>query len=243
LATDQYPLAFCRRERKREADAHFRLSQADRGKRRRPAQRRGTRMPSRTGRNCGQSCRCPAVTGSVNGFCPCSTARCSLWSACLASARGRGRRARCRHHQRLLLLRLFTSSGGMPVSLGASGVHTDIPGDQALRGSLGLQQPRSASRCCPAASAGTSHRTDPTARIAPARPATAYRSWSATVCRRSTTAVSTATAALSQRQQRQVEPTGRPSDLHARRRVIIHDLSPLSQQVLVPHQATLVPSY
>jgi hypothetical protein len=44
----------------------------------RPAPVRGTRIAFRTGSNCGESPRCPAVMTIDIGFCPCSTARCSL---------------------------------------------------------------------------------------------------------------------------------------------------------------------
>jgi hypothetical protein len=54
----------------------------------RPGPVRGTRVPSKTGWNCGLSCRWPAVTSSDSGFCPCSTANCSLVVS-RVTARGR----------------------------------------------------------------------------------------------------------------------------------------------------------
>ncbi len=64
----------------------------------RPGPTRGTQMAFRTGSNCGESPRCPAVITIDMGFWPCSTAKCSLGSGRRASVRARGRpaRRRCR---------------------------------------------------------------------------------------------------------------------------------------------------
>jgi hypothetical protein len=106
----------------------------------RPPPRRTTRMPSNTTVNCGLSPRCPAVTTSDNGFCPCSAAR---WVLVVNPPRDRP--SPC-------------SAGSMSTPPGGStcrspfdahqpradapagrGIHTHIPGDQPSGLRAGLQ--------------------------------------------------------------------------------------------------------
>jgi hypothetical protein len=75
----------------------------------------------------------------------------------------------------------------------------------------------------------------PTARTVPAGHATARRSGSATVCRRSTADASRSAdgpASCPPAATTPTAPTGRSSDHHVPRTVIIYDLDPLSQQAL-----------
>lgn len=99
------------------------------------------------------------------------------------------------------------------------------------------------SRCRLVASVGTGHRHGPRAHTVRARPVTALRSGSATLCRRPTGDASTSAAGLAScpaAVTASAGPTGRLPDHHAPRPVITHDDDPLSQHALARWPAARV---
>lgn len=105
-----------------------------------PGPRRGTRMASSTGSNCGESPRWPAMITTLTGFRPCSTARWILvvrpprerpgpWSAGSTAMPPGG--SFCRSP--------FRCPGGVLVGPADGGVDIHVPGDQALRVRLSLE--------------------------------------------------------------------------------------------------------
>lgn len=105
-----------------------------------PGPRRGTRMASRTGSNCGESPRWPAVLTTLSGFCPCSTAR---WILVVRPPRERPRA--CSAGSTAMppggsfADPLFRGPGGVLVGPADGGVDIHVPGDQALRVRLSLE--------------------------------------------------------------------------------------------------------
>jgi hypothetical protein len=97
-------------------------------------------MRPRTTSNCGESPRCPAVITMDMGFCPYSTARCSLvvrpprerprpWSSGSTATPPGG--SFCRSP--------FPRSGGVLVGPADGGVDVEVPGDQVLGIGPGLE--------------------------------------------------------------------------------------------------------
>ncbi len=105
----------------------------------RPPARRGTRMLSSTGRNCGESPRCPAVITSDSGFGPARRPGAAWLSARRATARARGRPARGAPRRAApSALTVFPRTDSVQVRATDGGVHRDVPGDQAVGVGPGL---------------------------------------------------------------------------------------------------------
>jgi hypothetical protein len=101
---------------------------------------RGTQIAFRTGSNCGESPRCPAVITIDMGFCPARRPDAAWWSGRLASARCRDRPARWRYHRAVPSADPpFPRPRDVLVSPADGGIDVDVPGDQALHVGLGLE--------------------------------------------------------------------------------------------------------
>lgn len=106
----------------------------------RPRPGRGTRMPSNTGTNRGESPRWPAMITIDSGFWPCSQPSAAWCSSLPGSARGRDRPALCRPRPGVRLARpLFPGTSRMLMRPGHGGVDTDILRDQLVGVGIGLQ--------------------------------------------------------------------------------------------------------